>query len=59
MSYLYKKQVFFGIETICAEDNSGEVFWIPKDPANTDYQQYQQWLAEGNEPEDVTTNETE
>ena len=26
-------------------------YWIPTDPANTDYAAYLAWLAEGNEPE--------
>jgi hypothetical protein len=30
---------------------------IPFDPANTDYQQYLKWLAEGNEPLPADTPE--
>jgi hypothetical protein len=32
-------------------DESGQVWWIPADSANRDYQAYQEWVAEGNAPE--------
>jgi len=37
----------------------GKVWWVPENPENSHYREYLEWLAEGNTPEDVTTNETE
>ena len=42
---------FDGIENGVFKDN----IFIPFDPANTDYQAYLTWLAEGNEPEPADT----
>ena len=40
----------FGQPVQCIKRLSDNAF-IPFDPANTDYQAYLQWLAEGNTPE--------
>lgn len=37
---------FMENDVIQATNESGQVFWIPTDPANSDYQAYLTWLAE-------------
>jgi hypothetical protein len=52
----YKNQITGGVYPngiIRTADNA----FIPFDPANTDYQAYLAWLAEGNEPEPVEVTE--
>jgi hypothetical protein len=34
-------------QAVCKLDSN---LWIPFDPANTDYQEYLKWVAEGNTP---------
>ena len=38
-------------ECLVLEKADGSVTSIPFDPANTDYQEYLKWVAEGNTPE--------
>ena len=42
-------------EVICKTDKNGKQFWIPINPANSDYQAYLRWL-ENPEAEDFTPN---
>jgi len=47
MTYKQVKDASSQVSAVMREDG----LVIPFDPANTDYQQYLAWLAEGNEPE--------
>jgi len=49
---MYKLSIIFDNIVIRVKDNAH----IPFDPANTDYQEYLKWLAEGNTPEPAQEN---
>ena len=39
-------------EQVIVQTTDDAVRWIPLDPANSDYQQYLAWVAEGNTAEE-------
>ena len=51
MTIQYKLQLSRMTNEPCAVAIVGQSISIPFDPANTDYQAYLEWLAEGNTPE--------
>ena len=48
----YRLKIINDFTVIEYTDNNNQVWWLPEDPANTDYQAYLAWVAEGNEAEE-------
>jgi len=51
MYKLVKNEITEVINTVRVVNEDGSITSIPFEPANTDYQAYLKWVAEGNTPE--------
>lgn len=56
MKYKLLKSSYGEIRCVERTDEDGQVWGIPFDEANTDYQAYLKWLDEGNIPEPAENN---
>ena len=47
---MYKQPIQVGLGEVIGIVRTADNAFIPFDPANTDYQEYLKWVAEGNKP---------